>query len=306
MKVVLTGITGFVGQNLVPKIIEECQDVEVLTINEKVEEAEILYPYVLYPNFTHISTTELDKLISFNPDIVLHLATITTATNNTEIIKLMIGANIEFGVLLLDALSKCDNFKLFINTGSFAEYRNGADHIDNAYLYSTTKTAFRAFLDYYSSLCGFKYITAIPYTIYGGKMTIKRIMDYIYESLYSVIPIDMTTGEQMLDFTHVDDVASFYIKTINDYSLLLNQEQNGLEFHLGTGIGTTIRQIAGVMEELSRKKCNINWGGRPYRNRDIMYAVAPSNPDFFGWKAGICVKKGILNFLNSNSQNVLF
>lgn len=43
------------------------------------------------------------------------------------------------------------------------------------------------------------------------------------------------------------------------------------------------------------KKCNINWGGRPYRERDIMYAVAPiaKNMPLIGWKAKIGISEGI-------------
>ena len=63
--------------------------------------------------------TELEKLVEFNPEIVLHLATVTTERNNTEIIRPMLSANIEFGVLLLDALTCCTGLKLFVNTGSF-------------------------------------------------------------------------------------------------------------------------------------------------------------------------------------------
>ena len=99
----------------------------------------------------------------------MHLATVTSARNDTDIIAPMIKANIEFGVLLLDALSRCDAMKLFVNTGSFAEFRYGNGKYDAAYLYTASKTAFRSFVDYYSNLCGYKYITAIPYSVYGGK-----------------------------------------------------------------------------------------------------------------------------------------
>ena len=54
----------------------------------------------------------------------------------------MMRANIEFGVLLLDVLSRCPAMKLFVNTGSFAEFRYGNGDFDAAYLYTASKTAF--------------------------------------------------------------------------------------------------------------------------------------------------------------------
>lgn len=297
MRVALTGITGFVGMNLMPQLLALGSDYEFMTLNIDVDEAERKYPKSQYTNFRHVHTTNLEALVAFNPDMVLHLATVTTAANNTEIIHPMIAANIEFGVLLLDALQKCDNFKLFVNTGSFAEYRFGPDHFDSAYLYTATKTAFRAFVAYYAGLGrGFKYITAVPYSVYGGTMTVKRLFDYMAESLDAPSPVDMTKGEQVLDFIHVDDVAGFFVYTVAHADEFLALEQNGAEFHLGTGKGTSIREVAALMEEISGKKCNINWGGREYRERDIMHAVAPVEKNQCGWRAKIDLRTGIQAF----------
>lgn len=301
MKVALTGITGFIGQNLIPMIAKECVNLEILTINTDISKAEKLYPKSKYPQCKHIHTTELKKLIEFNPEITIHLATITTPRNDTETIKPMLAANVEFGVLLLDALSKCTNMKLFVNTGSFAEYCHGPSKFDNAYLYSATKTAFRAFVDYYAKVSGYKYITAVPYSVYGGKKTVKRIMDYIFESMDSIIPIKMTAGKQVLDFIHVDDVAGFYTYVIKYSSDICSLDGNGHEFHLGTGRGTSIREVATMMEEISGKKCNINWGGVPYRDMDIMHAVAPvsQNMPLINWQTKISLKEGLHLFLES-------
>ena len=294
MKVALTGITGFVGQTLMPMIVDRLPNVELLTLNikEDLQRAK---------QCQHILTTELDKLVKFNPEIVLHLATVTTERNNTEIIKPMLAANIEFGVLLLDALTRCSNFKLFVNTGSFAEYRYGPSQIDDAYLYAATKSAFRRFCDYYSQLSGFKYVTVVPYTIYGGKKTVKRLIDYILESMQSETPVDMTAGEQILDFTHVDDLAAFYVHILQNPDTFCSLD-NGEEFHIGTGKGTTIRELVSIVERIYGRKCNINFGGRPYRERDTMHAVAPiaKNLSLVRWRAMISLEEGIRMMKEAN------
>ena len=293
MRLLLTGITGFVGQNLLPMIVRELPDVDILTLNipTDLSKANEEYPF---PNCRHALTTDLDKVITFNPEVVMHLATVTTARNDTEIIKPMLAANIEFGVLLLDALKHCNALKLFVNTGSFAEYRFGLSQINDAYLYTTTKSAFRLFVDYYSQLCGFKYITVVPYSIYGGKPTVKRIMDYIVEALDADEPVDMTAGEQILDFTHVSDLAGFYVHVLKHfvdfYSL-----KNGEEFHIGTGKGISIKELAAIVEKVYGRKCNINWGARPYRERDTMHAVASisKNIELVNWHTKVDIQEGI-------------
>lgn len=297
MKVVLTGMTGFIGQNLMPQLRALGSDYEFLVLNNHMEKALSMYNAKSYHNFRHVHVSDLNEVVEFKPDVVLHLAALVSSANETEIIHPMLSANIEFGVMLLDALRRCDNFKLFVNTGSFAEFSHGCDKIDNAYLYSATKSAFRCFLEYYSKLGkGFKYINAIPYSVYGGKMTVKRIFDYLAESMISDTPIDMTAGEQVLDFVHVDDVAAFYTYVISHVDDFMGIKDNGKNYYLGTGIGTSIREVAVLMENVARKRCNVNWGGRPYREKDIMLAVAPVNRNQCGWKANIGLQEGIKLF----------
>lgn len=77
-------------------------------------------------------------------------------------------------------------------------------------------------------------------------------------------------------------------------------EKNGEDFHLGTGRGTTVREVAKIIESVSKRRCNINWGARAYRDRDTMYAVAPiaKNIELIQWKAQIELKVGIERYLN--------
>lgn len=300
MNILITGATGFIGQNLIPLLTQQCSDIHILTLNRNVLKAKQLYPSNLFPNIIHTSANDWSTILQFNPEVVFHLAAFSTSLNTTEVIEPLISSNITYGVQLLNILEKCSSLKLFINTGSFAEYRLGVGTYNSAYLYSATKTAFRAFLNYYSSLCTFKYITAIPYTVYGGKPTIKRLMDYIMESLDSPEPVNMTAGEQILDFIHVNDVASFFIHVVKHIEKYLKLN-NGEEFYLGTGHGHTIREIASLIEKETGKSCNINWGALPYRIHDTMHAIAPiaKNIELSGWHTQITIKDGIKNYIKA-------
>lgn len=295
MKILITGGTGFIGRNLIPQLIKDVPKTELVLLCRDAKKAN-----ELFADLDIAVAQQWAEIIDFNPDIVIHLAAMSCSRNDPEVIRPLIESNILYGVNLLETLSHCDNLRLFVNTGSFAEYRLGCRKIDNAYLYSTTKTAFRAFLDYYSKLNGYKYITAVPYSVYGGVPTVKRIMDYMMESMDASFPVDMTLGEQLLDFIYVDDVASFYCHVAQHIDTYLTLEQ-GEEFHLGTGIGTSLRQVAQIIEKISGHHLNIHWGGRPYRERDTMYAVAPiaRNMELTGWKANIDLRNGIKMFLDN-------
>jgi hypothetical protein len=54
----------------------------------------------------------------------------------------------------------------------------------------------------------------------------------------------------------------------------------------------TLKELAGIFEKATKKKLNINWGGKPYREREIMIPwnnvkVVPE------WKPFISVFDGI-------------
>lgn len=299
MRILITGATGFVGMNLMPMLEDKCPGAKILLLCRNTTKAQVLFPY---SNCTICQSDDWDAVRKFQPEIVLHLASLSTSRNDAEIIPELIHSNIMYGVRLLDALKEDTELRLLVNTGSFAEYRYGSECINDAYLYAATKSAFRSFVEYYSQLCSYKYVNVIPYTIYGGKPTVKRLMDYILESMDAQTPVDMTLGEQVLDFTHVDDLCDFYIHLISHQDKL-GQIKNGESFHVGTGTGISIRHLATLLEQVYGKSCNINWGGRSYRDRDTMYAVAPiaKNMALLNWKAKISLKEGIEKMKNSTN-----
>lgn len=294
MKILITGATGFVGQNLIPQLsLHRPQDIMLLLVRD-IEKAGKLYSKQQYPNIVIAESYDFDSVINFSPEIVLHLAAFSTSSDSSEIIEQLINSNITFGVKLLDCLKKCNNLKLFINTGSAVQYRLGTESQNDAYLYGATKSAFINFLNYYSDVNNFKYVNVIPFSVYGGIMTVKRIMDYMIESLSSNTPIDMTPGEQILDFIHIDDLVDFYITLIDKTQKVLTFN-NGINFFCGTGKGTSLRDLAKIVEKVYNKKTNINWGGRMYRERDTMYSVAPigKNLELLNWCAKIDLESGI-------------
>jgi CDP-paratose synthetase len=300
-RLLITGATGFIGQNLIPEIIKKFPEIKILTLNRRINKAIAMFPF---GQCEHAEGVHIETIKRFNPEIAFHLATFTTAENSFDVIKPMIEANITFGTELLSIFGDCPDFKLFVNTGSFSEYSSGAEKINDAYLYSATKSAFRVIVAYYSQLKGFNYITATPYSVYGGKPTVKRLMDYLIESLNAEIPVSMTSGEQILDFIHINDITSFFISILTNPSLFILPE-NGEEFHLGTGTGISVKNLASIIEEISGQKCNIRWGGRPYREQDIMHAVAPTtkNNELINWHANISIKEGLSAMLTLTNQN---
>lgn len=290
MKILITGSTGFFGRNLVPKLYQEGYQILELTrtINKSKE---------LFGNKTiklKISDSEFkNKIKEFDPEVVIHLASYLTSSDKLEEVNKLINSNLSFLSKVLDSVAQV-KLKLFINTGTFAEYFNGDETLQPAYFYAATKTASRSFIDYYALSYEFKQCTIVPYTIYGGKDSQKKIIDLIYDSIKSNTPLDLSPGDQVLDFIHIDDVTDFYVWVLKNIDKLPIKSN----FKLGTGIGYSLKQVAKLVENLTQKKTNINWGGKDYRKTDVMYAVANlENLNDLSWRPKISLKDGLENML---------
>lgn len=283
MKILLTGATGFVGQH----ILEKLSNHEVLIVLRQPSKNLQNFDQVLYDN-------DLDnfqkKIKLFNPEVVIHLASFLTSSDDVSSIKNVVESNILFTSLLLEAMKET-NIKLFINTGTFAEYYYNDGVLNPAYFYSASKIASRSIIKYFQNIINFKTVNIIPYTIYGGRSKSKKVIDYIADSITSPQPVDMTSGDQILDFIHINDVVDFYLHCIENIDLL----HDGSNYHLGTGKGTKIKELATLLEQVLNKRTNINWGAREYRKLDIMRAIAPiyKLEKELNWKPKISLEKGL-------------
>lgn len=295
MKVLISGASGYIGSHLLKNIDHKKYQLAVLVRNT----SQPILPGTLIINSN--DTGWKTKVKTFNPDVVIHLAAHLTSGDDENQIDKLIESNIRFGTHLLDALKKTD-ISVFINTGTFAAYHLKNGKRTPAYLYAATKTAFHSIIEYYRSISRFKLIDIIPYTVYGGNHSAKKLIDYIYESLRSPEAIDMTPGEQVLDFIHIKDVTGFYVALLSGLDQI---NKDYTEIHLGSGTGTTPKMIASLMEKFSNTKCNINWGGLPYRENDTMFSVAPQNLSGaqIGWYPTLDLEQGIQMFFKEKQAD---
>lgn len=288
--ILITGATGFVGKNFIKYLLKKENKIRIITLNRNIEKANKMFKE---KNVTNLDLNEDDIYIKINkmkPNIVIHLASYLTSLRTKKVLEELIKVNIEFPTKLLNEF-EVNQIEYFFNFGTFAEYAMGTEKIENAYLYSATKSAFKSILDFYSNTLKFKYFNLIPYSIYGRKDNQKKVMDYIVDSMYSSSKIDMSLGEQILDFIHIDDICEYIYKILKNRDRIPNKEN----LFLGTGKGTSIKELSLIMESIYKKSVNINWGGKPYRENDIFYAVAPiqKNKLYLNWNPKISIEKGI-------------
>ena len=290
MKILITGATGFVGKTLIPFLFQKgISDIAIIVRSKKKSSK-------LFGSLP-ISIIEIDcyleeNIISFSPSITLHMATLFTTKRDRETASNIIDSNITFGTNILEALSKT-NCEYFVNIGTFTEYFQVTGEYKPNNLYSASKTAFRSIVQYYQSISSFKWVNVVIYSPYGRINENKKVIDHMINALDSSNSINFSLGEQILDFIHVDDIADFF------YNLLIKIykcKDDYIQFHLGTGVGHSLRDVAKTIESVFSKKLNAKWGGLPYNEFEPMHAVAPisKNLKILNWKPKLTLEKGLI------------
>lgn len=289
-KILITGATGFVGKTLIP-VLSNTDLFDIAILVRSIKKAKELFGNVATLTIIPLVDGWTDAVKDFNAETVLHMATCFSSKSDSDSLTEIINTNILFSTRLLYTLqdTACKNF---INIGTFSEYQFGGGEFKANNLYSASKTALRPIIRFFQEYIGFKWINVIIYSPYGRINSSKKIVDYLVDAVGSKNPIAFSEGKQILDFIHVDDIADFFVTLLRKLPLL---SADFYEFHLGTGQGHSLCEVANVISEVFGEEVNADWGKLPYRKNDIMHAIAPvaKNMEILGWSASISLEEGI-------------
>ena len=134
--------------------------------------------------------------------------------------------------------------------GNAVEEPMTEDHpFHNRTMYGATKIAGEQFFRAFHERHGLDYVGHRYMNIYGPRMdyrgtyvsVIMKVLDRIDEGLPPLIYGD---GSHTYDFVHVEDVARANI-------LSLKTDATDTFFNIGTGVGTTIRELVGMLLEIT-------------------------------------------------------
>ena len=266
-KVLVTGITGFIGSNLVKKMISHGWNVEAIVrrgshielLSQDIRESVVFHEYG--------DNNTLATIVSMaRPQVVIHLASLFLSRHEPNDVGPLLDSNVVFGTHLLEAMSRY-GVKNFINTGTaWQHYQNAAYSPVN--LYAATKEAFGNILQYYEEGHDIHAITLQLSDTYGEGDRRKKVFQLLREAADSGIPLEMSPGEQLIDCVHVDDVTDAFIMAA-DYLLSKQYELCGT-YAVSAGKAISLRELVTRYEKIIGKPIPVMWGKRKYRPREVM------------------------------------
>jgi len=285
----VTGATGFIGSRLARELVSEGADTHVLVRpSSSLEEIECVRGRLTV--HVHDGTAEglNDILIKAAPEVVFHLATLFVAQHENCQVGPLVDSNVRFSALLFEAMRQA-GVRAIVNTGTSWEHFENRDY-DPVSLYAATKYAAQNLLEYYVRAEGFRAISLKLYDIYGPRDPRRKLIALLTEIAESGATLAMSPGEQLIDMVHVDDVLRAF--TVARDLVLQSAQATHRVYSVSSDAPLRLKDFVAVFERVRKTKCHVDWGGKPYRAREVM---RPWNggEGLPGWTAKISLEEGL-------------
>ena len=283
MKVSVTGGAGFIGGHLCEKLADDGNEVISLdnysTGSEKNHIDEVVY--------IKGETSNIDKLITFSPDIIYHLGEYSRVEQSFDDIEKVWSSNKD-GIFAVLQFCRKTKAKL-IYAGSSTKFGDGGLGRSQS-PYAWTKSSNTELVENYGNWFGIKYAITYFYNVYGGR----EISTGKYATLIALFkekyknrePLTVVSpGTQLRNFTHIEDIISGLV--------LVGKKGRGDNYGIGCSQSFSILDIAKMfgseIEFLPERKGN-----------RMSASVVCDKTKSLGWEESYSIENYIRDIVNEN------
>ena len=300
----LTGGTGIIGANLVPRLIADGYQVFMLVRSDS--SLTRLKPVENQVRFMYGDMKDGDSVRAVveetQPQVVFHLA--STRFNPPSITaEEHLSVNVLGTMRLLEALSKFPAVKV-IFTGSTAAYGAGSQlREDGPMLPGTMLGASKAcasiLLETYSRLHEMNTIELRLFTPFGPWEDPARLIPHTILSALSGKDVAMSQGDQERDFVYVGDVIEALMLCAG------RSLPSGSVFNIGSGVGTPVKRVAERVLELMGNPVELRLGALETRPDEIMEMSADISAarERLDWQPTTSLDEGLRESIAWFSEN---
>jgi len=300
MKYVVTGGAGFIGNNIVKLLVKKGHNVDIIDNlhTGKKENLKEIFDEINFYQVDIRNKKDLEKIIK-NCDGIFHEAALTAVPESFEKPQEYNEVNV-IGTKNIFEVAKKEKIRVVYASSSsiYGDVKNTPIK-ENAYRkpinpYGQTKLDDEFLAEKLSknnvSIIGLRY-----FNVYGIGQTgsyagvITKFLENIKNQKSFIVN---GNGNQIRDFIHVKDIAQANITAME------SKTKNGF-FNIGTGIPTSINDLAKLMVELSNHKHEIIHG--PQLEGDIEISQADMNftNKSFNWSHKINLKEGLKDLIKN-------
>lgn len=284
-KILLTGVTGFLGSHLAIALL--AAGCEVVALKRKSSSLRRVQSSISDITFFDTDTHDFDQLFRNCGKIDAIIHTATCYGRNSESITEIVEANTQLPLRLLEAGSRA-GVKLFLNTDTILDqYLN---------LYALSKNQFLQWGKYFAKQCNIRFANIRLEHFYGPDDEPTKFTAHVINTCLNNIPeLKLTKGKQKRDFIHIDDVVSAYMILLDK---LIDANDYFVEFDVGSGHSISIRDFVEVVHKLTASQTNLVFGAIPYREGEVMQSEANiSGLVALGWRSRYDIEAGLISVI---------
>lgn len=293
--ILVTGGAGFIGSNLAEALVEEGHEV-VIVDNLSTGRKENIPQKA---KFFEVDITQKNKLeevfTEVKPEAVFHLAAQASVNNSIKDPVLDVKVNVIGTINLLD-LSGEHEVKHFIfsSTGG-AIYGDDAPrptpetaNANPLTPYGIDKHQAEKFIEFYSKNAPFKTVILRYANVYGPKqdpLGEAGVVAIFTAKMLSGEPVTIYgDGEQSRDFVYVGDVVRA--------NLLALSAQSGGVYNIGSGVETSVNDVAGILKTATGSKSEIKHDSPRVEQRNSLLDNRKATLEL-DWKPEIILEEGL-------------
>lgn len=282
----ISGATGYLGSKLCGYYLQKGFLVNALIRSESKNKLTHKHKSQ-YLKFTEVNFENLDDL-DFEldtDDVLVHTASLNTPNTGLSF-ETLVKVNVEYGLKLMSKVSQKKG--KFLNVGT-----NWQHFKNNTYspvsLYAASKQAHLAFQRYFEEVEGLQAKNLELCDTYGPDDPRDKLIPLLLSSGKEKWPIELTSGIQLIDLVHIDDVLNSINLVIENWD---NPEMNS-NMSLTSGNLLSIKDLVALCDEIRGQALPVNWGMKqPLYNRQMHESWAfhqlPHN-----WKPKVALRDGL-------------
>lgn len=292
----VTGATGFVGANLVRRLISDEENVHILTRDKKLNFRISDISSKITVHEVDLLSPKLFKIIDkIKPKYIFHLAVYGSLPNEKNVEEL-INTNLLGLMNLINAL-KQNKFKLMINTGSSSEYGIKENPMKESDLlvpindYGLIKASATMLVSKEAIRNNLPIITFRLFSPYGPYEHVTRLIPSVILSALKNNPIKVSDKKSVRDFTYIDDI-------IDAYTIACNLQFNpGEIFNIATGRQHRVAEVVEKIVALTKSKSKIEWRVKAKQERQVepkrWVADIKKSNKIMGWEPKYSLEQGL-------------
>lgn len=286
-RALVTGGTGFVGSRLSRRLAAEGWEVHLVVRRDSgLDQLEGV------PLRKHVADGTTQGLVGVfrdaRPDVVFHLASLFLADHEPADVEPLIRSNVLFGAQVLESMTQV-GVRYLVNTGTSWQHLESRVYAPVC-LYAATKQAFEQIVTFYVQAGHLCATTLKLFDTYGPGDPRPKLFRLLETSARDGRRLLMSSGEQLVDLVHVEDAVRAFLIAAD--LLMARKLAPQSEFAVSSGSPLPLRQLVELHAEATGLVPDIEWGGRPYRPREVMVPWTGGTP-VPGWAPQISLWDGL-------------